>query len=201
MGFSLRSVLVIASLATPAAAECPVPSDLADGIATRDDTGGVTVFRAGTVPGEVTETTRFEDDTGFFVRSTGGLLVLESYDLESGEKAEGTTVESRFDSPGEIFPVAEGRTAEVSGTEVSASGEETAVTVLIESGLMHRVVYGACEVQAIPVRMTYDYAGDRAEVEHLDYLPEFGISLFLGAGDLGGAPDIYRILDLYKATE
>ncbi|SIN94872.1 hypothetical protein [Vannielia litorea] len=192
-------LLVSASLARAATAECPAPGDLADGIALRDDAGGVTVFRAGSVPGEVTETTLFDDNTGFFIRSAGGLLVAESHDIENGEAVAASVVLTEFDAPDTAFPVAEGRRRELTGTERDAEGVVTAVSVVIETSLMRRVLYGDCAVQAIPVRVTYGYEARPAEVEYLDYLPEFGISLFLGAGEAGAAPDIYRILELFKA--
>ncbi|MBY6047672.1 hypothetical protein [Vannielia litorea] len=203
MAISVRLLLAAggacAGLAAPVSADCPQPGDLADGISLRDDSGGVTTFRPGAAPGEVMETTLFDDNTGFFVRSTGGLLVEESHDIENGAPVESTVVDTRFEGTEQAFPVAEGRRLELAGTEVDATGAETAITVLIETSLMRQVLYGDCAVQAIPVRMTYTYGGEASEVEYLDYLPEFGISLFLGAGELGGAPDIYRIVELFKA--
>ncbi len=196
--FSIASAAVLA-LASAACAECPVPGDLAEGIAMRDDGGGVTIFRKGGAPGEVTETTLFDDNTGFFIRSAGGLLVQESHDLENGARVESSVVETRLDGHEAAFPVAEGRQLEIGGSELGAGGEVTPLTVLIETSLRRRVLYGDCAVEAIPVRMTYSYEDQPSEVEYLDYLPEFGISLFLGAGELGAAPDIYRIVEIFKA--
>ncbi|QDC10190.1 hypothetical protein FHY55_13445 [Oceanicola sp. D3] len=202
MGFATRFSALQAALfllAAPALAACPKPGDLAGGIAMRDDSGGVTVFRPGPAPGEVTETTLFDDNTGFFLRSAGGLLVRETHALENGAPVEDTVVTTQLEEPGRAFPVAEGRRVELGGTERDAGGAERSLSVVIETSLRRRVLYGDCAVEVIPVRLTYAYEDKAAQVEFLDYLPEFGISLFLGSGGAGQAPDIYRVVEIFKA--
>lgn len=184
------------------AAPCPSPQDLATGIAMRDDAGGVTVFRRGAAPGEVIETTRFDDGSGYFVRAAGGLLVLETYDLENGEKVESSVIETELDDRAAAFPVAEGRRSEVKARERAADGAtERAVTLVVETSLMRAVTYGDCTLSAIPVRVSYRYGGEAqpAELEYLDYLPDYGIALYLGGAQQGQAPDIYRVLELFAA--
>ncbi|MBS8228761.1 hypothetical protein DYI42_21250 [Vannielia litorea] len=199
----LSLCIAAVSLAAPVFAECPVPGDIVEGIAARDDSGGVTTFRRGAEPGEVLETTLFDDNSGFFLRSAGGLLVKESYDLANGAQVAETVTLTSLDDVGGAFPVAEGGHVELTGVEtVPENGVETPLTVTIEAGIRRRVLYGDCAVSAVPVRLIYTYGDDAdagASVEYLDYLPEFGIALFLGTGELGQAPDIYRIVELFKA--
>ena len=191
----------LAAAVTSAQAACPSPGDLAGpGIAVRDDSGGVTTFRSAEGSTEVTETTRFDDNSGFFIRSAGGLLVQESHDIANGERVSDSVVKTELENPGDAFPVAEGRRVEISGVERAADAADQPVTVVIESSLMRRVVYGDCALTAIPVQLTYDYGAEvPSEVEYLDYLPEFGIALYLGGAELGAAPDIYRIIEIFTA--
>jgi len=195
-------VSVLAVIAGPLGAQpaCPTPQDLVEGIAARDDEGSVTTYRSAGVPGVIRETTLFDDNTGFVVTSQGGLLVQESANLAAGGAVEaGSVVTTSYTNPQAVFPVAEGMVRELKANEQRADGTpDVATEVLIETSLQRRVLYGGCEVAAIPVRLTYRRSDGDAQ-EFVDFLPAYGISLYLGGGEKGQAPDIYRIVEFSKA--
>lgn len=187
----------------PALAACPGPLDLRGSgvVVTLDDNSRTTyrLIEVGDGPAKTREDTIFDGGaSGFTVIAVGGVLVLESYDTANGLPQNDTRLVTRHDSLDGVFPITDNLEKLVPGQEIPSSGPARPVKITLRTKTSRILNWAGCDVAATPMTITYVYE-DGSEFETLEYLPQFGIAVYVGGGVPGETPDSYQVVGFGKA--
>lgn len=188
---SAAGALAAVFVALPAAAfaGCPGPEDLGGaGIWVGADDGAVTHYQQ-QPDKSVFETTVFDDGTGFWVRSVGGLYVVESGDVANGKRDPVSVTRYEFPIAPDTLP-RPGPDAYWAGDIRVYEGDAAPV---IEGYLMRalgasELKVGACAYGSRVVRSEYLQGDGSGSASDLHYLSDLGISILVAGGDPGKPP-------------
>ena len=196
----ISRVALLALIASPAWADCPVSADLAGGIRMEQSDGVVEVYRQ-FKPDIVEVISDFQD--GYISRTLlgRGVYVLELSDIVSGNIDPDSRSTFAFPVATAELPLpAAGATWDVQ-TAARDSYDIWSETISITWGDLTKVNYGACSYDMIPGTFAYrSDTYDHNEVIH--YLPELGLGvLYSYVDDDMDAPDFFRVTRISSVKE
>lgn len=199
----LRSLMIATLFSTSATAECPKPADMSDaGIMIGLTDGSATTITQGEVPGQTRERTIFVGNPDALVlEALGGVLPLRSHQERGTEALPGSHNQTDWSAPETLFPLKDGALLTLEGMERPSGRPSTSVRVTVGARAARSLTWAGCTVTAMPVTLTYRYPSGSGERTLLEYLPDFGISVYIGGGALDEDPWRYDVTDFKRADE